>query len=221
METNKRGMLLFLGITLFTQAVTSLVGGCIFLNPFNTAVIDDAFMRMVAGSAGAAYTSIALQMVTAVVIIILGVAMYRIAGHLNKPLADTALILYAVEAVLLLVGQAFVYGLLQTANLYVGSGEPALIAVGNVLYSCKKFCGGIAMFPFAIGAVIFYSQITKTNVLPKWLGWYGVVTAILIGVGIPLGTFGVDVPTALMVPYMPFEFVTGMYIIIKSRKAQG
>lgn len=221
METNRRKLLLFFGITLFTQAVTSLVGGCIFLNSFNTAMIDDAFMRMVAGSAGTAFVSITLQMVTAVVIVMLGAAMYRLAGHVNKTLAGTALILYAMEAVLLLVGQAFVYGLLKTADLYVASGDQTLISLGSVLYQCRKFCGEIAMFPFAVGAVIFYSQVTKAGLFPKWAGWYGVATAALIGVCIPLGTFGVDVPTALLIPYMPFEFAMGIYVIVKSRRAQA
>ena len=218
METNKRGMLLFLGLTLFTQAVTSLIGGCIFLNPFNSSTIDDAFMRMVAGSASTAYVSILLQVVTAVVIVMLGVAMYRIAGHFCKPMADVALILYAAEAILLVVGQAFVYGLLHTAQLYAASGDVQLIALGSVLYSAKKFCCGIAMLPFGVGAVIFYTLIAKANVIPKWLGWYGVITAAAIGVCIPLGLFGVDVPTAFLIPYMPFEFVTGIYIIVVSRR---
>ena len=220
METNKRKMLLFLGITLFTQAATSLIGGCIFLNPFNSSVIDDAFMRMVAGSANTAYTSIMLQVVTAVVIVLLGVAMYTIAGHFCKPMADVALMMYVAEAVLLVVGQAFVYGLLHTAQLYVASGDASLIAVGNVLFGVKKFCGEIAMVPFGVGAVIFYTLIAKANAIPKWLGWYGVITAAVIGVCIPLGTFGVDVPTAFLVPYIPFEFLTGIYIIVVSRRKQ-
>ncbi len=44
-----------------------------------------------------------------------------------------------------------------------------------------------------------------------------VVTAALIAVCIPLGTFGVEIPTAFLVPYMPFEFLTGIFIVIKSR----
>lgn len=221
METNKRNLLLFFGLTLFTQAVTSLTGGMLFLNPFNTAVIDDAFMRMVAGSAGAAYASMALQILTAVVIVMLGVAMHRLAGHLNRPMADIALILYAMEALLLIAGQAFVYGLLRTAQQYLASGDPTLVALGDVLYACRKFCGEIAMFPFGVGAVLFYFLVMKAGIFPRWFGWYGIVTAALIAVCVPLQTFGVDVPVALMAPYMPFEFVGGVYVTLKSRKALG
>lgn len=216
METNKRGLPLFLGITLFTQAVTSLVGGIIFLNPFNTETIDSAFMQMVADSTGAAYVSILLQIVTAVVIIMLGVALYRIAGYQNKVMADIALSMYVTEAILLLVGQAFLYGLLKAAQLYAADGNAALIAVGNILYTCRKFSGEIAMIPFGIGAVAFYSLITKVKVIPKWLGYYGIATALLVLVCIPLGTFGVEVPFALLVPYVPFEFFAGAYIIVQS-----
>jgi hypothetical protein len=216
MGTNKRGLLLFLGIALFTQAVTSLVGGVVFLNPFNTATIDGAFMQMVAGSTGAAYASILLQVVTAVVIIMLGVAMYRIAGHLNKAMADVALGMYVTEAILLLIGQAFVYGLLQAARLYTQGGGDTLIAAANILYACRQFCGEIAMIPFGVGALIFYCQIMKAGVIPKWLGIYGLVTVPLILVFVPLGTFGVEVPFLLMVPYLPFEFFTGAYLIFRA-----
>lgn len=216
MEANKRGLSLFLGITLFTQAVTSLLGGIIFLNPFNTQVIDGAFLRLVADSAGAAYASMALQLVTAVVIVMLGVAMYRAAGHLNKPMADIALLMYAMEAIALLVGQAFIYGLLQTAQLYVQGGGEQLIATSGILYACRQFCGEIAMVPFGVGALIFYYQIMKAGVIPKWLGLYGLVTVPLIMVCVPLGTFGVEVPFLLMVPYMPFEFFTGAYVTIQA-----
>ncbi len=85
METAKikNGLFKFLGITLFTQAVTALIGGSIFLGPFDSSIINDATMKTIASSTNVAYISILLQMITAVVIIMLGVAMYKTAGHKN------------------------------------------------------------------------------------------------------------------------------------------
>jgi hypothetical protein len=216
METIKQKLGLFLGVTLFTQAVTSLLGGVIFLNPFNTLDIGDGFIQMLAASTGTAYISIVLQIVTAMVIIMLGAALYHAAGRRNKTAATVALCLYAAEAVLLLAGQAFVYGMLQAAQLYAASGDAQLIAVTNILYSCRQFCGEIAMVPFGIGALIFYSQITAEKIIPKWLGWYGMVTVLAILFGVPLGTFGVTVPFWIMALYVPFEFAAGGYITVKS-----
>ncbi len=46
-------------------------------------------------------------------------------------------------------------------------------------------------------------------------GWWGVLTAPLILIGVTLMLFGVDVPFAFLVPYVPFEFFAGVFVIIK------
>src|SRR5660397_180944 len=92
MGTNriKKGLIQFFGITLFIQAVTSLVGGSIFMGPFESNEITDVTMRSIANSTNTAYISILLQMITAVVIIMLGVAMYQATRHKNKTMEITA-----------------------------------------------------------------------------------------------------------------------------------
>jgi hypothetical protein len=37
-------------------------------------------------------------------------------------------------------------------------------------------------------------------------------------VGVPLATFGVSVPAAVLAPYVPFEFFTGAFLLIRYRK---
>ena len=216
-----KGMLQFLGITLFTQAVTSLIAGSIFLGPFDSKEITNTSMRIISQSTAAAYTSILLNIVTAVVIIMLGVAMYRLAGYKNKPMADIALIMYIFEAILLVVGQVFIFGLLEAAQLYIMSGDINLITVGKILLTCREFSGEIAMIPFGIGALLFYYLLLQAKILPKWLGVYGLITVPLILIGVPLMTFGVNLPFAFLIPYVPFEFFTGIYILIRYRNTKN
>lgn len=219
METTKTKNLLlkFLGITLFTQAVTSLIGGSIFLGPFDSNEITDASMRAIANSTQVAYISMLLQMITGVVIIMLGVAMYRAAGHKGKTIAVIALSMYILEAVLLAVGQVFIFGLVQASQMYSISGDANLLALGKVLLSCREFAGEMAMIPFGVGAILFYYLLMKAKVLPKWLALWGLVTVPLILVCVPLATFGIETSFVLLVPYVPFEFFTGIYILIKYR----
>ena len=215
----KNSLLQFLGIALFTQAVTSLVGGSIFLGPFDSSEITDLTLRSISDSAGTAYISILLQMITAVVIIMLGVAMYRAAGHINKTIAITALSLYIFEAALLAVGQVFVFGLVEVGHLYSASLDSNLLALGKVFLTCREFAGQIAMIPFGIGAILFYYLLLKAKVVPKWLALWGIVTVPFILIGCTLMAFGIAVPFFLLIPYVPFEFFTGIYIIIKNRKS--
>jgi hypothetical protein len=219
METNKikKRLLRFFGVTLFTQAVTSLVGGTVFMGPFESNEITDAIMRSIASSTSTAYISILLQIITAVVIIMLGVAIYQVAGHKNKTMAITALSLYIFEAILLAVSQVFTFGLVEASKLYTISSDTNLLATGKLLLSCREFSGEIAMIPFGVGAILFYYLLLKAEIFPKWLALWGIFAVPLILVCVPLMAFGIDVPFALLVPYVPFEFVAGIYILIKYR----
>jgi hypothetical protein len=73
----------------------------------------------------------------------------------------------------------------------------------------------MAMIPFGVGAILFYYLLLKAEIFPKWLALWGIFTVPLILVCAPLMAFGIDVPFALLVPYVPFEFVAGIYILIK------
>ena len=220
METNKmnRRLLQFFGITLFVQAVTALIGGTIFLGAFDTNEITNITLINISNSIGVAYTSILLQMITAVVIIMLGVAMYRVSEHINKTMAMVALSLYIFEAALLAIGQVFVFGLVQVSVMYSTSLDVNLIALGEILFNCREFAGQIAMIPFGIGAILFYYLLLKAEVLPKWLALWGILTVPFILISTPLIAFGYSMPIYLFIPYVPFEFFTGIYILVKYRK---
>lgn len=218
---SNRGLLTFLGITFFTQAVTALVGGSIFMGPFDSNEITSTTLRTIANSTGTAYISILLQVITAVVIIMLGIAMYRAAGHKNKVMADIAMGMYIFEAILLCVGQVFIFGLLEVSQLYLVNGDANLLLLGKIMLSFREFAGQIAMIPFGIGALLFYYLIMKARIIPKWLGLYGLITVPFVLVCVPLMMFGVDVPFGFLVPYVPFEFFTGIFILIKYRKKKA
>lgn len=207
----------FLGITLFVQAVTSLIGGLMFKRLVSEANIA-VTMSNLAHNVSYANISILLQMVTAMVIIMLGAAIYHTAGHINKTMAVLGLFFYASEAALLAVSQTFIFGLINASRLYMANSDAALLNLGSVLFACNDFAAKIAMVPFGLGAILLYYLLMKAEIVPKWLALWGLVTAPFILVGIPLMAFGVEVPIWLLAPYVPFEFFTGIYILIRYRK---
>ena len=215
--TNKNGLFQLLGAAFFIQALLPLIGGLVFKS-FESKENISITMSNMANNIPTIYGTIFLWMITAIVIIILGVALYRTVGHINKTMAMIALSLYLFEAVLVAIGQVFVYGLVRASQLYLTSGDAGLLSLGNVLLSCRHFAGEIAMIPFGLGAIPFYYLLMKAGSIPKWLALWGLATAPLVLVGIPLTTFGVAVPFALFYPYVPFEFFTGIYILIRYRK---
>jgi len=212
------GLFQLLGIAFFVQACTSFIGLAILFEPLVAKGNIEATMNNVAHHIFTVYGSVFLLIVTAIVIIMLGIAMYLTAGHINKTLALIALSLYVFEALLLAVSQIFVFGLVEASQLYLASGDTGLLSLGNVLLSFRSFAAKIAMIPFGLGAILFYYLLMKAKIIPKWLASWGLATVPFVLVGVPLMAFGVDVPFALFIPYVPFEFFTGIYILIRYRK---
>ncbi len=73
----------------------------------------------------------------------------------------------------------------------------------------------MAMIPFGLGAITFYYLLMKAEILPKWLALWGIITVSFVLVAVPLMALGVLIPFVLLIPYVPFEFFTGIFIWIK------
>lgn len=215
--TNKNGLFQLLGVAFFVQAFLPLMAGMLFKTLESDKDIDIT-MTNIANNISTTDVSIFLWFITALVIIILGVALYQTSGHINNTMAKIALSFYLLEAVLVVVGQVFVFGLVSASQIYLTNGDAGLLNLGNVLLSCRHFAGEMAMIPFGFGAILFYYLLMKAETIPKWLAIWGLISAPLVLIVIPLGTFGIALPFALCFPYVPFEFFTGIYILIRYRK---
>jgi len=215
MMANKKGLYILLGISLITQATTSLAGGIIGVGPFTDTGNINTAMSSIAGNAAAVYTGIFLQIITALVVIVLGTALYQAGKHINKTAAVIALCFYLTEAMIHIVCQIIIFAIAELSRQFVNSGDAALVNIINLLFISRNFCGAIAMMPFGLGAILFYYLIMRANVIPKWLGLWGLITVPFILVGWSLEAFGVSVPFALYVPYVPWEWAAGVYILIR------
>jgi hypothetical protein len=218
MPSKHRRLYQILGLIFLVQAVCPLFGGLMF-SALESENDIKRTMAQLAASAPIGYISIAFWIVTAIFIVALGAALFETVRQLNRAMALTAFGLYLFEAILMLVGQAFVYGLIKTSIAYAASGEPGALSLGSALLSARHFAGEIAMVPFGAGAILFYYLVLKVGFLPKWLALWGLISAPLIMIVVPLGTFGLALPFVLCVPYIPFEFVTGTYLMFRHRKS--
>jgi len=217
MKTGKKRLYLLLGICLITQATTSIVGGMVGVGPFTDAGSIAVTMDGIVGRTSSYYAGIFLQIITALVIVALAMALYQAGKGVNKTAARIAVGFYLLEVVMVVVNQMLVFGIIEASHQYAISRDTGLLNMTSLLFSIRRFGGAIAMMPFALGALVFYYLIMKAGVIPKWLGLWGLITIPLILVGWSLAAFGVDVPYALYVPYVPWEWVAGIYILVKGR----
>ena len=218
MSTNKKSIYLLLGISLITQATTSIVGGLIGFGPFLGTSDTATTMSNIAGNINTFYVSIFLQIITALVIIALAVALYQAGKGVSKTAALIAVGFYLLEVVIVMFDQIVTFAVTEVSQMFIRTGDIALFVNAELLLSARAFGGAIAMLPFGLGAFLFYYLIMKAGVIPKWLGLWGLITVPFIAVGWTLQAFGVSVPFALYVPYVPWEWVAGVYIFVKSIK---
>ena len=209
---------LLLGVTLITQATTSIVGGLIGFGPFTDTEDISATMNSIADNIGRFYASIFIQFVTAIVIVVLAVALYQAGKKISKTAAIVAMGFYCLEVVILIFDQMLTFGVTEISQQFASNGDIGLLYTAELLLSIKDFGGAISMLPFGLGAILFYFLIMKATVIPKWLGLWGMISVTFIFVGWTLQAFGVSIPFVLYIPYVPWEWVAGIYILARGLK---
>lgn len=215
MKTIKNRYTAALGIALLLQATTSLISGGVLFAPLVNKTDIGQTMINIAHNQFSAHLSIFLDIVTAIGIVWLAVLFFSFLRKLNPVWATTALAMYLLEAGILVMSKFAGYALIQVSALYSTNGDTALVMTGQLLLQVKDFSYNIHLVPCGIGAVLFYALLAKSEALPTWIPIWGLVTIIPVVLGTILRTYGVEVPIAVMVPYMPFEFFVGLFILIR------
>ncbi|BCY17604.1 hypothetical protein hrd7_14530 [Leptolinea sp. HRD-7] len=94
--------------------------------------------------------------------------------------------------------------------------QPESIApLAGMLMTSRAFNYSAAMLAFSVGAPLFYYLLFRTRLVPRWMSMWGLVTAICPCLVSTVGSFfGYHFPIWFYLPYIPFEFVTGLWIVV-------
>lgn len=224
----KRNMVFVLGFFLLFQAVTSLISGAVLFKPnIVEGNIAETLVNMKMNY-NQVHLSIFMDILTACGIVCLGVMLYYAGKKYQDVIATLGLVMYIFEAGLLVVSKLFVYVLVQisVSPELTYSGISTEATSNNYLFAklmldVSEFAYNIHIIPFGIGAICFYYLLTKSIVMPRWMSLWGLLTAPIILICVPLMTYGVAIPFVILLPYVPFEFVSGLYLMIKSLRNKG
>ncbi|MBN1995328.1 MAG: DUF4386 domain-containing protein [Anaerolineae bacterium] len=206
-----------LGIAFLLQFVTSFSSG-VFLQPAWLAPDDiSQTMLNVANNAWLVRANILLDMLTALGVIFLGAALFVTVRKQDEKMALTALGFYILEGALLAAGKMATFSLLHISQEYVAAGQPAdLLLMGQVASEAMEYVGHIlSMLAFCLGGILFYYLLYKSRVVPAVLSLWGLITIFPLLVGTVTAIFGYQLPFIIFLPYVPFEFVIGVWILVK------
>ncbi|MGC1378822.1 MAG: DUF4386 domain-containing protein [Anaerolineales bacterium] len=209
---------------------TSRVLGVAFLLQFVTSFSSGAFLRqawLVPGSISETMLKIAnnpwlmratilLDMLTALGVIFLGAMLFLTLREQNEKMALTGLGFYILEAALLAVSRAEAFSLLRISQEYAAAASPALQAMGQVALESMDFVGStLHMLAFCLGGILFYILLYQSGVVPRALSLWGLIATFPMLVGTVTQIFGYTIPFFFYVPYVPFELVIAIWILIK------
>jgi hypothetical protein len=206
-----------LGIAFLFQFITSFSSG-VFLRKawYVTGNMSETLLK-IANHTLLFRANILVDMLTALGVTFLGAMLYITLRKEGEKSALVAMAFYFLEGALLAASRIGAIALLRLSQEYTASGQPvALLLPADVAFQSMQFLGStLSMLAFCGGGILFYYLLDKSRLLPRILTWWGLIAVFPCLVG-TLGTiFGFTVPFAIYFPYIPFELVIGVWILIK------
>lgn len=212
----KNKITLLLGIAFLLQAITAALSKGLFMDPYVNLDSISETMINIADNSNIIYLNILGQLITAMGIIFLGAMLYQTLKKTNKNIALIAFGFYILEAGLIAISRIDTFNLIYTSKLYVNSMDTEYLTVmGEMSLNAMNYVYSLHMLPFCIGAGLFYYLLFRSQAIPKSLALWGLLTLVPAVIGTLIEIFGTSIPIYIYLPYAPFEFVVGIYILIK------
>ena len=206
-----------LGIAFLLQFVTSFISGAFLKQTWFVPGNISETMLNIGNNPLLMRTTILLDMLTALGIIFLGAMLYVTLRMQNEKMALVALGFYGLEAALLAASRMDAFSLLRISQEYVATGSPAyLMTMGQVAYESMDFVGNtLHMLAFCLGGILFYSLLYKSRVVPVALSLWGLIAILPMLIGTVSQIYGYTIPFFFYLPYVPFELVIAIWILVK------
>jgi hypothetical protein len=157
-------------------------------------------------------------------LVMVPVMMFPILRKHNEPLALGYVVFRSVLEGVIYLMIVLDWLLLITFSREYGAAGAAdassLQAVGTVLVEAGDWLGCISSIVFSLGALMFYSVLYQTKLVPRWLSGWGLVAGVLYVASGLLGLFVVFAPsstiaTVLDMPMALQEMVLAVWLIVK------
>lgn len=205
-----------LGLAFLFQFATSFSSGVFLKLAWFVPEGMSATMLKIAANPGLLRATIFVDMLTALGVTFLGVMLFLTLRKQNEKIALTALGFYILESALLAVSRMEAFSLLRFSQEYAVAGQSAdLLFMGQVAYEALEFVGGtLHMLAFCLGAILFYFLLDKARIVPRWMSLWGFAVFPLL-VGTITQIFGYTISFLFYLPYVPFELVIGLWLLIK------
>lgn len=209
-----------LGIAFLLQATTSLASAVILKLAFPGSGSITETMANIARRPWLLRANVLGEMTTSVGIIFLGAILFLTLRRHSERIALVAFGFYLLEAALLAASRIAALALIPISREFVETGQPSYLqAAGRLAVELMNSGYALLMLPFCLGAILFYYLLYQSVIVPRWLSLWGLLAVSLVLVAILSAISGYALPFLVYVPYIPFEFVVGIWILAKGVKS--
>ena len=210
-----------LGLAFVLQFVTSILSGTLLSQAWYVPGDINASLINIANNPALLRVNIIVDMLTALGVIFLGCMLFLTLRKQNEKMALTALGFYILEAALLAGSRLATFSLLGLSQAYAATGHADLLLPGQIAIDSMEFVGSsLHMLAFVPGGVMFYYLLDKARIVPRALSLWGLIAVLPFVIGAPLTVMGYEIPTAVYLPYVPFELAIGIWILVKGIKEE-
>ncbi len=208
----------YLGAAFVFQFLTSLAAGLLSVSILAGGISE--VLANVSDSLVTMRTTILLELLTSVGIIVLASLLYVVLRQQNPAIALVALGLWIAEAVMLAVKSLGLYSLLDVSEAFVDAGttgESFHENSGTLSLGFSQHAGDVAMLLFCLGGLLWYSLLLKSRIVPQILALWGLIAVplVLVATLLLIWDRGIDPSKALYALYVPFELVVGLWLMVK------
>jgi len=205
----------WLGAAFVAQFITSLAAEALS-TPLVTGSIS-ADMVSINHNAVQMRAAIVLYLATCVGIIVMTSLLYVLLRAQSRPVALVALILFLGEVMVIAVSVLGLYALLPLSAGFVKAGAPAnsyYETLGTVL---RGLTGDLSFLFFSLGAFLWYGLFFKSRLVPRGFSIWALLAMVpvLAGALPQVWDSSINVPFLLDIPYLPFELVIGVWLLIR------
>ena len=200
----------------FTYLVTTIIG---FINNFlvkpglgNTRTLLNSEYQFRAGEM--------LDVLMFVLVMWMAVALYLLTKSINKNRALLGFVFRAAEVimgfVIVLINLAPIT-ILKKAEHYQFNDED-LHSLASVFFDISKMGWNLHLILMSIGAIVFMSLLLSASYIPKWLGYWALLTYVTVLAGFSLQILLPEFPRSLMMVMAPgalFELIFGIWLLVK------
>jgi len=212
-----RGTAVVVGAFFLIAMVTSLAGGIWLESILGT----PDYLGAVAASRAQVLTASLLELVNCIAVLGIAVGMFPVFKSHGEGLALGYVALRIIETAVLVVAVISPLALIPLSQAYLAAGSSdasSLQAAGALLLAVRAQLAGLLVpIFFGAGALLFYSLLYRSRLLPRFISIWGLIAVVLLLAWNLLEAFGMSIDAGMVfgLPIILNEIFLGIWLIAK------